>query len=397
MGGDEFLIVLPDLTDPDGPATVARKLHDVLQGPFELAGRDVRVTASLGVCVYPKDAPDLLSLHRGADAAVYRSKHRGRNRYEFAADVGAIRHSPRRLRRLIIRNPAATMRTAWRHTTFSHSTSAPRAAGRSSGTLGDGRLTLEEHHRFPNPTGRMNGHLYWNLLAQWEELKTGLRKAAEGTAAAPAGRRSAASASTRGASTSASSAPTATCSATRFTTATRRTDGVMEQAFATVAGRRSSTHTGMQFMQLNSLYQLLALHNSKPGLLEAAETLLFMPDLFNYLFTGERKAEFSIATTSQMYDPRKGTWADDMLEQLGLPTHILPEIVPSGTVIGPLRDDVAEECDVGPHPGHRAGVPRHRQRRRGRAADAADGGDWCYISSGHLVAHGRRAERAGHQ
>src|SRR5438270_355074 len=77
------------------------------------------------------------------------------------------------------------------------------------------------------------------------------------------------------------------------------------------------------------------------------EKLLFVPDLFNFLFTGVRKSEFSIASTSQMYDPRAKAWASGMLEALGLPTKIFAEIIPSGTVLGPLRDDVATECGVG--------------------------------------------------
>ena len=91
VGGDEFMIVLEDVTDAAGPGVVAKKLLQSMQAPFELAGCELVVTASFGVCVYPEDAPDLLALHRGADAALYRSKHRGRNRYEFAADLAAGR------------------------------------------------------------------------------------------------------------------------------------------------------------------------------------------------------------------------------------------------------------------------------------------------------------------
>src|SRR5438874_4859855 len=99
-------------------------------------------------------------------------------------------------------------------------------------------------------------------------------------------------------------------------------------------------------MKINSLFQLFAIKQSDSPVLGCADKLLFMPDLFNYLFTGVARSEFSIATTSQMYDPRKRAWASDMLKQLGLPTEILPQIVPSGTVIGPLHDDVAKECGV---------------------------------------------------
>jgi diguanylate cyclase (GGDEF)-like protein len=74
VGGDEFMVVLPDLNDPVGAEVVARKLVDTMQAAFHVAGRDLRVTASIGVCVYPRDAQDLLSLQRGSDAALYRAK-----------------------------------------------------------------------------------------------------------------------------------------------------------------------------------------------------------------------------------------------------------------------------------------------------------------------------------
>jgi len=104
-----------------------------------------------------------------------------------------------------------------------------------------------------------------------------------------------------------------------------------------------------------------------------------VPDLFNFLFTGQRKCEFSIASTSQFYDPRKKIWAKGMLEKLGLPTHILPEIIPSGTIIGPLRADVAHECGVGEVP---VIAPACHDTARAVAAVPAKGTDWCYISSG---------------
>src|SRR4051794_20463588 len=213
------------------------------------------------------------------------------------------------------------------------------------GSLGDGRLTLEERHRFPNPTGRVNGHLYWNLLAQWEELKTGLRKATEGHVGARASL-SGIGVDTWGVDFGLVGAD-GDVIGNPFHYRDPRTDGVMERAFQRVSRQEIFEHTGVQFMQLNSLYQLLALRDTKPRTLDGAETLLFIPDLFNYLFTGERRAEFSIETTSQMYAPRKGTWATEMPQKLALPTRIFPPIIPSGTTIGPLRRDVAEECNVG--------------------------------------------------
>jgi rhamnulokinase len=249
------------------------------------------------------------------------------------------------------------------------------------GSLGDGRLTLEERHRFPNPTGRVNGHLYWNLLSQWEELKTGLRKATEGQGGGARASLSGIGVDTWGVDFGLVGAD-GDVVGYPFHYRDPRTDGVMERAFQRVSRQEIFEQTGVQFMQLNSLYQLIALRDSRPRLLDAAETLLFIPDLFNYLFTGERKAEFSIATTSQMYDPRKGTWAVDMLRRLDLPTPILPPIIPSGSVIGSLRRDVAEECNVGRVPVLAPACHDTASAVAAVPAGREDGGDWCYISSG---------------
>src|SRR3954470_19873182 len=206
------------------------------------------------------------------------------------------------------------------------------------------RLTLEEKHRFANPNGRLNDHLHWNLLAQWEELKTGLRKAAAGGA-------------TGGTAVDAIGVDTwgvdfgfldrnGDLLANPFMYRDPQTDGMMDKAFARVPRSEVFDATGIQFMQLNSLYHLMAMAERKSPVLECAKTMLFIPDLFNYFFTGEKVAEFSIATTSQMYDPRKRDWARPMLERLGLPTHFLPKVVPSGTRLGDIRASVAEECGL---------------------------------------------------
>jgi rhamnulokinase len=244
------------------------------------------------------------------------------------------------------------------------------------GKLDGGKLTLEEKHRFANPMGRMNGHLHWNLLAQWEELKTGLRKtAAAGVKIDGIG------VDTWGVDFG-FIGKNGEVLGQPYMYRDSRTDGVMEKVFAKVPREKVFEATGIQFMQLNSLYQYYAMrHDQRSPLLDCADKLLFMPDLFNYLFTGVAKGEFSIATTSQMYDPRKKAWAVDMLQKLDLPTRILPEIIPSGTVVGPLRDDIAKEC------GAAAKIPViapgcHDTASAVAAVPAGEGDDWCYISSG---------------
>jgi sugar (pentulose or hexulose) kinase len=244
------------------------------------------------------------------------------------------------------------------------------------GRLSSGKLTLEEKHRFPNPNGRINGHLQWNLLGQWEELKTGLRKTIETGDKELHG----IGVDTWGVDFGLV-AKNGEILGNPYHYRDSRTDGVMEKTFKRVAREKIFQATGVQFMEINSLFQLIAMRQSGSPLLDWAETLLFVPDLFNYLFTGIRKVEFSIATTSQMYDPRKKGWAKEMLEALDLPTRIFPEIIPSGTILGPLRDDVAAECGAGKIP-----VIAPATHDTGSAVAAvptdSDQPDWCYISSG---------------
>ena len=248
------------------------------------------------------------------------------------------------------------------------------------GTLSDSKLTLQEKHRFVNPTGRINGHLHWNLLGQWEELKTGLRKAATNR---KADRDEVVPLHGIGVDTWGVDFGLLDANGeilgNPFHYRDSRTDGMMELAFSRVVREQIFQATGIQFMQLNSLYQLLAMKESNSSALACAKTLLFMPDLFNYLFTGQRKCEFSVATTSQFYDPRKKSWAIDLLNKLDLPTSILPEIVPSGTILGPLGADVAAECEVDQIP---VIAPACHDTASAVAAVPATGNDWCYISSG---------------
>jgi rhamnulokinase len=241
------------------------------------------------------------------------------------------------------------------------------------GTLRDGKLSLEEKHRFDNPSGRLRGHLHWDLLAQWEALKTGLRNTAQAGV-----RLDGIGVDTWGVDFGLIGRGGEVLGLP-YMYRDARTDGVMEQVFARVSREKIFAATGVQFMQLNTLYQLVAMQRDHPDLLGCAKALLFMPDLLNYLFTGIVTSEFSIATTSQMYDPRKGAWASDMLESLDLSARILPEIVPSGTVLGPLSEEVCRECALEPVP---VIAPGCHDTASAVAAVPAQGQDWCYISSG---------------
>jgi rhamnulokinase len=121
---------------------------------------------------------------------------------------------------------------------------------------------------------------------------------------------------------------------------------MMEAAFQRVSRADIYAQTGIQFLQLNTLYQLysMALHNSPQ--LQIAATFLTMPDLLNYWLTGAKVCEFTNATTTQCYDQRRAAWARPLLQRLSIPDHIFPEVVRPGTLLGPLRPTLAEELGV---------------------------------------------------
>jgi rhamnulokinase len=157
------------------------------------------------------------------------------------------------------------------------------------------------------------------------------------------------------------------------------TEGIMEEAFARVPRADIFRQTGLQFMRFNTLFQLLAMQRDRSPQLDAAETLLFMPDLFHYFLTGIKVNEFTDASTSQMLDPATRTWAYGLVEAFGLSTKILGTIVPPGTVLGPLRASVVSDTGLNPVP---VIAPASHDTGSAIAAVPAEGTSWAYISSG---------------
>ena len=158
-----------------------------------------------------------------------------------------------------------------------------------------------------------------------------------------------------------------------------RTEGMLPVAFAAVPRETIFDRTGIQFMEINTLYQLLAMRRCGDATLEAAHTLLMMPDLLNFWLTGIKTCEFSDATTTQCFNPRTGDWARDLLERLDLPTRVFQPVVQPGTIIGGLRGDVTEEVGLGATP---VIAPACHDTGSAVAAVPADGQDFAYISSG---------------
>jgi rhamnulokinase len=236
------------------------------------------------------------------------------------------------------------------------------------------RIQLSEVHRFPNGPVRLPDGLHWDVLRLWTEIRRGLALAVQEHGADLAG----VGLDTWGVDFGLLDRDGALVS-NPYHYRDSRTDGMLDEAFRRVPRAEIFEQTGIQFMQINSLYQLLSMVVRQSPALDIAETFLTMPDLFNYWLTGRKVCEFSIATTTQCYDPRKGDWAIPLLERLGIPTHIFPEIVPPGTVLGELLPSVAEEVGVSGLP---VIAPACHDTGCAVAAVPAKGADFVYISSG---------------
>ena len=187
-------------------------------------------------------------------------------------------------------------------------------------------LELQELNRFPNTTVTLNGTLHWDFLRLWRDIKAGIAK---GKALKPAS----IGVDTWGVDFGLLDKQ-GTLVGNPVHYRDSRTVGKMERVFEVVPRSEVFAQTGIQFMELNTLYQLMSLVDSQSPQLDIADTLLFSPDLLNYWLTGAKVCESSITSTSQMVNAQTGTWATEMLDKLGIPTHFLPEIVPSGTRLG---------------------------------------------------------------
>ncbi|HEY7307239.1 MAG TPA: rhamnulokinase family protein [Bryobacteraceae bacterium] len=160
-----------------------------------------------------------------------------------------------------------------------------------------------------------------------------------------------------------------------------RTEGVPERIFEIVSRAEIFHQTGVQFMSINSLYQLYAAQRESPELFSCAAKLLFMPDLFNYFLTGSFVSERTVASTSQFYDPCKGRFATDMLRKLGIQAGFLPELVDPGTELGTVLPYVAEPFGLS-HDTPVYATASHDTASAIAAVPASVEEPWCYISSG---------------
>jgi rhamnulokinase len=213
------------------------------------------------------------------------------------------------------------------------------------GRFDGAQLALEEVYRFPNGPVRLHHSLHWNVLSLFSEMKRGLAKTI-----VEHGKEVAALGIDTWGVDFALLDRAGSLIGIPYHYRDSRNDGMVEYAFSLVPKAEIFEQTGLQFMQLNSLFQLLAMVRQKSPALDIAATFLMMPDLFNYWLTGQKVCEYTDASTSQCYNPRQGSWAKPLLERLGIPSHIFPEIVQPGTHVGNLLPAVAEEIGAGAVP-----------------------------------------------
>ena len=207
------------------------------------------------------------------------------------------------------------------------------------GTFDGEKITIEELHRFSNDPVILNGTMYWDVLRLFFEIKQGLIKAKK------CGKIESIGIDTWGVDFGLVDAEGRLLE-NPVHYRDSRTEGMLEESFKMIDKQKFYEITGNQFMEINTAFQLLYLLKNRKDLLDRADKMILMPDLFNYFLTGQKKAEYSIASTTQLLDAKKGEWSGEVIDALKLPENIFPEIVPTGTKIGELTDEICNELGL---------------------------------------------------
>jgi rhamnulokinase len=210
------------------------------------------------------------------------------------------------------------------------------AVGRFDGE----RLAVTEVHRFPNEPVLIGGRLQWDVLGLFRETLNGLRAAGRESAVDAVG------VDSWGVDFGLVDQNGQLVSNPVHYRDARRA-AAFDSVLARIPARELYARTGIQLMPINTLFELAAMAAEEEPALEAAQRLLLVPDLFHSWLCGRRVAEYTNATTTQCFDPSRGAWATDLLERLDIPTSILPEVVPPGTLLERLTREVSAETGLG--------------------------------------------------
>lgn len=240
------------------------------------------------------------------------------------------------------------------------------------GSFDNGKISLQEVHRFSNDPVKVNGTLYWDVLRLLHEIKQGIVKA-----------KMAGGFDSIGIDTWGVDFGLIDKDGRLLENPVHyrdpRTAGLVEEAFKTIPKEKLYKITGIQFMELNTLFQLISLRRQRPELLERADKMLFMPDLLAYFLTGKMCAEYSIASTSQLIDIENRTWSKELLEAFDIPESLFAPLVQPGTVLGELTDEICEELGVDKVPV--ISVCGHDTQSAITAVPCPEG-DFAFLSSG---------------
>ena len=236
------------------------------------------------------------------------------------------------------------------------------------------KIELQDVHRFSNGPVRILNSLHWDILRLFSEIKSGIQLAVKefGTNVKSIG------IDTWGVDYGLLDKDDVLLS-NPYHYRDNRTDEMMEAVFSKVSRREIFELTGIQFMKFNTLFQLFSMSVNNSSILENARTLLMMPDLLNFWLTGVKASEFTDATTTQLYDPRKLTWSRDIFEKLELPISIMSDIIQPGSEVGKVLPFIQEEIGL---PSIPVMAPGTHDTASAVAAVPAQIKEYAYISSG---------------
>jgi len=209
------------------------------------------------------------------------------------------------------------------------------------GRLTDRKLEVEEIHRFPNDPVRIGSRLHWDILRLFHEVRQGLINA-----------KNSVSGGIRSLAIDSWGVDVGFLDAhgellgNPYHYRDHHTDGIMEEAFRVVPRAEIFKRTGIQFLQINTIYQLYAMKKADSTVLRNARSVLMIPDLLRYFLTGEKHGEFSNATTTQLFNPIEGAWDRTLIDRLGLEPSIFPDVNMPGTFVGPVRSSIQEELGI---------------------------------------------------
>ena len=207
------------------------------------------------------------------------------------------------------------------------------------GHLQAGILTTEEVHRFPNEPVEYGGSLHWDVPRLWLEVRKALTGLEETELAGIGVDAWGVDYALLGEGGELLQNP--------YHYRDRRTEGAMEEVFRRVSKEEIYAATGIQFMAINTIYQLFAAQRETPSIVAAAKQMVTIPDLLNYWLTGNAVCEFTNATTTQLVDPLSRSWAVDLMQKVGLRPELPASIVEPGTILGTLRSSMLQNSSFG--------------------------------------------------